>query len=107
MQRFYGFFVSAYGTFWIVLHTSSVITQSSIQMGEIGYCGFPIVAFIYALIRVATSENKDEVIETLQRRVTNLTKELEGYRDRELQRKWLRDFPDVPDRSSTDIKPVT
>lgn len=101
MLRFYGYFASAYGTFWFVGFLVSLGTQNSVQMGQFGYCGFPVIAFIYALIRVTTSENQSVTIAQLQYRIEILTEIIEEYEEK---RAWLVAQPDKS--TSTDIEPA-
>jgi hypothetical protein len=74
-MRFYGHFAAAYGTIWLLLLGCSLITQSHINAGPFGLFGFPIIAFVYALIRVGTDQAANEV-RWLRRRVAELEQEL-------------------------------
>ena len=51
--RFYEHFACAYGTIWMVLLGVSLLTQQSIDAGEFGLYGFPVIALIYAFARRA------------------------------------------------------
>lgn len=110
MSRFYCYFASAYGTFWFVACAFAFVTQSNVQLGALGYIGFPVIAFIYALIRITASENQSETIFKLKVRVKALSKKL---RDSEEQRRWLEHLLPTEEEdstssteSSTDIKPA-
>jgi hypothetical protein len=52
MGRFYGHFAAAYGTMCLVMVLLAVVTQSHIETGLFGLIGFPIIALIYAAVRV-------------------------------------------------------
>lgn len=70
MAKFYGHFAAAYGTMVLVLMVLSILTRSHIDAGEFGYIGFPILAFLYALIRhgQATSLALQNRVAELERR---------------------------------------
>jgi hypothetical protein len=53
MGRFYEHFAAAYGTMCLVVVLLAVVTQSHIETGLFGLIGFPIVALIYAAVRVS------------------------------------------------------
>jgi hypothetical protein len=55
MARFYGHFAAAYGTMWLVLLLLALVTQSNINTGLFGLIGFPIIALIYAAIRISSA----------------------------------------------------
>ena len=52
MKRFYGNFAAAYGTLWLVMLLLAVVTQRHIDTGLFGLIGFPIIAIIYAVLRI-------------------------------------------------------
>lgn len=52
MLKFYGHFAAAYGTIWLVLFSVALLTQSHIDAGMFGMCGFPVIAGMYAAVRV-------------------------------------------------------
>ena len=52
--RFYGHFAAAYGTFWLVLMAAALMTQSHLDAGEFGLYGFPVIALVYAFVRMST-----------------------------------------------------
>ena len=61
MGRFYGHFAAAYGTMWLIMLLLALVTQSHIETGLFGLVGFPIIALIYAAVRVSSaprSENR-------------------------------------------------
>ena len=71
MLRFYGHFAAAYGTFWLVMLLMALVSQSHIDAGMFGMCGFPILAIIYAAIRTfsvttGTPPFEDEDLRTLR-----------------------------------------
>jgi hypothetical protein len=74
-MKFYGHFAAAYGTIWLLLLGLSLITQSHIDAGAFGIFGFPIIALVYALIRLGTDQSPNEVW-SLQQRVAMLEQEL-------------------------------
>ena len=69
MKRFYLHFASASGTFWFVLMVLAVVGQTHIDAGAFGLFGFPIVAIIYAAIRVQSPTPEEQEIERLRRRL--------------------------------------
>jgi hypothetical protein len=71
MLRFYGESAAAYGTLWLSLVATAVVTQSQINTGYLGLFGFPAVALAYAIVRslmVAGRLHEAEIIEARQRR---------------------------------------
>ncbi len=56
-MRFYGRFASAYGTMMLAVFAVSILMQSRIRIGMLGYYGFPLVALGYAVIRYTAEEN--------------------------------------------------
>jgi hypothetical protein len=74
-MKFYGHFAAAYGTFWLLLLGLALITRSHIDAGPFGLFGFPIIALVYALIRVGTDQSPNEV-RWLRQRVVELEQEL-------------------------------
>jgi hypothetical protein len=74
-MKFYGHFATAYGTIWLLLIGLSLITQSHINAGAFGLFGFPIIALVYALIRIGTDQSPTEV-RWLRQRVAELEQEL-------------------------------
>ena len=56
MRRFYGHLAAAYGTCWIVLLATALLTRSHIDAGLFGLIGFPVIGVVYAIIRFR-SEN--------------------------------------------------
>lgn len=56
-MKFYGRFASAYGTLMIVPVAASMLTRSHINLGMLGYYGFPVIALAYAIVRYAVEEN--------------------------------------------------
>jgi hypothetical protein len=104
MSHFFGYFTSAYGTFWLMGHVSLALTHSTVNMGEFGYCGFPIIALIYALIRVFFSENQTKTIIQLRHHINYLADKL-----RESEEKYLRLerlSAESPRSASTEIEPI-
>jgi hypothetical protein len=76
MTRFYGHFAAAYGTFWFFLLVAAVLSQSHIDMGVFGMCGFPIIAALYALCRIALANDQAAEIARLQERVWRLERQI-------------------------------
>jgi hypothetical protein len=74
-MKFYGHFAAAYGTIWLLLLGLSLITQSHINAGAFGLFGFPVIALVYALIRIGTDQSPNEV-QWLRQRVAELEQEL-------------------------------
>jgi hypothetical protein len=75
-MKFYGHFAAAYGTIWLVLVGFALIMQSHIDAGAFGLLGFPVIALIYASIRIASARSPNE-LELLRRRVAQLELEQE------------------------------
>ncbi len=66
MSRFYGHFAAAYGTIWFVMMLAAVFSQSHVNAGAFGFCGFPIIALIYAFLR--SNEETSETLELIRLR---------------------------------------
>ncbi len=49
--KFYAHFAAAYGSCWLVLFMVAFITQSRIDLGELGFFGFPAISVVYAYYR--------------------------------------------------------
>ena len=82
-MKLYGHFAAAYGTMWLFLLGLGLITQSNINAGAFGLFGFPVIALIYAFIRLGSDPSSNEVEERHQRlhqrllqRVAELEEEL-------------------------------
>jgi len=73
--RFYGHFAAAYGTFWFVLMLVAVLTQSNINAGLFGLIGFPLIAVVYAFLRMSGSERPVDELTELRARVARLEDE--------------------------------
>ncbi|MDB5334628.1 MAG: hypothetical protein JWN70_247 [Planctomycetaceae bacterium] len=56
-MRFYERFASAYGTLVLAVVVIAFFTNRVINLGGLGYIGFPIMAVIYAIVRYAIEEN--------------------------------------------------
>jgi hypothetical protein len=56
-MRFYGRFASAYGSLMLAVFAASLLTQSHINLGMLGFYGFPLAALAYAVIRYAAEKN--------------------------------------------------
>ena len=54
--RFYEHFACAYGTLWLILLACSIVTQEHINAGAFGAIGFPVIALVYAFIRLLLRE---------------------------------------------------
>ena len=74
-MKFYGHFAAAYGTIWFALVCAALLTQKHLNAGQFGMFGFPIIAFFYALLRVASDNTPSEVL-WLRDRVAALEEEL-------------------------------
>src|SRR5262245_12059134 len=82
MARFYGYFAAAYGTFWFALFVAAVVTQTRVDAGAFGFCGFPIIAFFYAVFRSLLARDTSAEIRSLKEHVRWLQRELD-LRDRD------------------------
>lgn len=58
--RFYGHFAAAYGSCWLLLFLCALVTQSSVNLGKLGFFGFPAISAVYAYFRF----KKDPRLET-------------------------------------------
>lgn len=79
--RFYGHFAAAYGTFWLVLLLFAFLSRSHIDAGAFGMFGFPIMAFLYALMRTpggASELDPPDEVARLRERVARLEGALGG-----------------------------
>jgi hypothetical protein len=79
-MKLYGHFAAAYGTIWLVLLGLSVISQTRINTGAFGLIGFPVIALVYAFIRLGSEPSPDENMrlqQRLLRRVAELEEELQ------------------------------
>ena len=81
MIRLYGHFAAAYGTIWFVLMLAAVLTQSRIDAGPFGLFGFPIIAFLYALLRVSTENDPLDEIDRLREHIRVLEEERQDRMD--------------------------
>ena len=59
MLKFYGHFAAAYGTIWLILMGAALVSQSHINAGEFGLYGFPIIAALYAAVRMTSSADSE------------------------------------------------
>ena len=78
-MKFYGHFAAAYGTMWLAMLGLALITQTRINTGTFGLIGFPIIALVYAFIRLWSEPSHDETMrlqQRLLRRVAELEEEL-------------------------------
>ena len=50
--RFYGHFAAAYGTIWLIF-VLSIAFNGHAETGEFGLYGFPVIALVYALLRLS------------------------------------------------------
>jgi len=60
--RFYGHFVAAYGSCWLLLFLAALVTQSHINLGELGFYGFPAISLVYAYLRYKGNPKLDNAI---------------------------------------------
>jgi len=74
-MKFYGHFAAAYGTIWLAMVCVALVTQKHINAGQFGMFGFPVIAFFYALLRMASDNSSSEVL-WLRERVAVLEDEL-------------------------------
>ena len=69
--RFYLHFASAYGTFWLVLMAAAVIGQTHIDAGAFGLIGFPVIAGLYAVVRLQQPTPESVEIARLRRQMAD------------------------------------
>ena len=69
MARFYGHFAAAYGTFWLCLFVAAVVSQSHVNAGTFGMCGFPVLALVYAVARSSVGGGEAAELGALRERV--------------------------------------
>lgn len=83
--RFYGHFAAAIGTLILAVVFVALVTQSNINVGDLGTIGFPLLALFYAFVRMAgegrRSAPPDEIAD-LRERIAFLEGALEGERGR-------------------------
>jgi hypothetical protein len=60
--RFYGHFAAAYGSCWLLLFLVAFVTQSNINLGELGFFGFPAISLGYAYLRYKGNPRLDNAI---------------------------------------------
>ena len=61
--RFYGHFAAAYGSCWLLLFLCALVTQSRIDLGELGFFGFPALSAVYAYFRLKRHPRLEIAIE--------------------------------------------
>ena len=61
--KFYGYFAAAYGSCWLLLFACAFITQSRIDLGELGFFGFPVISTVYAYFRLKGNLKLEAAIE--------------------------------------------
>ena len=72
LARFYGHFAAAYGTFWFVIFAVALLTQSNVNAGEFGLYGFPLIALLYAFVRMTMTPQTPGEVAQLRERVARL-----------------------------------
>lgn len=73
--RFYGHFAAAYGTIWLALLFAALVSRSHIDAGEFGLFGFPVIALIYAFVRMSAANAQKSEVDELRRRLARLERE--------------------------------
>jgi uncharacterized membrane protein len=65
--RFYEHFACGYGTIWLSLTFSTLVTRQHLNTGWFGLIGYPIIALIYAFVRKSYEEKESKIIEQITR----------------------------------------
>ena len=63
--RFYGHFAAAYGTCWLLLFLCALVTQSRINLGELGFFGFPAISAVYAYFKFKANPRLEDATEKI------------------------------------------
>ena len=61
--KFYGHFAAAYGSCWLLLFLCAMVTQSRINLGELGMFGLPAICAVYAYFRFKNNPRLERIIE--------------------------------------------
>lgn len=57
-MTFYKNFAAAYGTCWLATMALALLGQKHVDAGMIGFIGFPLISFVYALVKSGQSKTK-------------------------------------------------
>ena len=60
--RFYGHFAAVYGSCWLIMFLVAFVTQSYINLGELGFFGFLAISLGYAYLRYKGNKRLDNTI---------------------------------------------
>lgn len=52
LRTFYLYFAAAYGTLFLVVLVVATVTSSHLETGLVGFVGFPVIAAIYAGLKL-------------------------------------------------------
>ena len=61
--KLYSYFAAAYGSCWLLLFLCAFVTQSRIDLGELGLFGFPAISAVYAYLRFKGNLKLEAAIE--------------------------------------------
>ena len=67
--KFYGHFAAAFGSLWIFFFLIAFLTQSRVNLGSLGFFGFPIVSAIYAHLRMKADPRLERLITGIGSRI--------------------------------------
>lgn len=67
--KFYGHFAAALGSLWIFFFLIALLTQSHVNLGTLGFFGFPIVSAIYAHFRMKADPRLERLITGIGTRI--------------------------------------
>ena len=67
--KFYGYFAQSFGSLWIFFFLIAFITQSHINLGTMGFFGFPVLSAVYAYLRMKDNTRLEGIITQFGRRI--------------------------------------
>jgi hypothetical protein len=67
--KFYGHFAAAFGSLWIFFFLIALVTQSRINLGSLGFIGFPIASAVYAHLRMKGDPGLERLIAGIGTRI--------------------------------------
>jgi hypothetical protein len=70
--KFYGYFAACYGSLWILLILAAFVTQSHIDLGALGFYGFPLLSAIYATLRIKKNPGLEGLITSIGETFDNM-----------------------------------
>ena len=77
MRKFYYDFAAAYGTLWLLMLLLAILTQSKIQLGTIGFFGFPAISLVWAVIMMSSRKTSNPNDITSDQKLREIRKKIE------------------------------